>query len=187
MTVRIVWTAALMLLVCGVGSANAQDDPRVGLTMGYPGSIGVLWHVTDRIAIRPEIDFFRTRVTFESSGSALLPANEDEDTSRVIRPGVSALFYLGPMEDLRTYVSPRLVAVSTETSNSDQDSSNYLVSGSFGAQYRLGTRFAVFGEVGVEYSRGETRFSVPSPISGTTTVRRSGVASRSGVGVTLYF
>ena len=56
MTVRIVWTSALILLVCGMGSANAQDNPRVGLTMGYPTSIGVLWHVTDRIAIRPEID-----------------------------------------------------------------------------------------------------------------------------------
>ncbi len=53
MTVRIVRTAVLMLLVCGVGRAYAQDDPRVGLTMGYPTSVGVLWHVTDRIAIRP--------------------------------------------------------------------------------------------------------------------------------------
>ena len=187
MTLRIVSTVALVTLLCGVRTAHAQDNSRVGLVMGYPASIGVLWHVTDRIAIRPEIDFFRTSITFENSGSALLPANEDEDTSRAIRPGVSALFYLGPMEDLRTYVSPRFVFVSTGTSSSDQESSNYLVSGSFGAQYRLGTRFGVFGEIGIEYSRSETRFSVPTPISGTTTVRRTGVASRAGVGVILYF
>ncbi len=123
----------------------------------------------------------------KGSGSALLPATEDENTSRVIRPGVSALFYLGPMEELRTYVSPRFVFVSTEMSSSDQETSNYLVSGSFGAEYRLGTRFAVFGELGIEYNRSETRLSLPTPISGTTTVRRTGVASRSGVGVVLYF
>ena len=125
-------------------------------------------------------------MTFESSGLAALPTT-DEDTSRVIRPGISARFYLWPMEELRTYVSPRYVFVSSEMSSSDQETSNYLVSGSFGAEYRLGTRFAVFGELGIEYSRSETRFALPSPISGTTTVRRSGVASRSGVGVVLYF
>ena len=186
MTKRVVPTVVVLVLA-GVSIAHAQDNRRVGLTMGYPTSIGVLWHVTDRVAVRPEIDVFRSTVTFENSGSALLPASEDEQTSRTVRPGISALFYLGPTEELRTYVSPRFVFVSNDTSSSDQETSSYLVSGSFGVQYRLGSRFSVFGELGVEYSRSETRFSVPTPIAGTTTVRRNGVATRSGVGVVFYF
>jgi hypothetical protein len=162
--------------------------------MGYPTSVGVLWHVTDHIAIRPEIDFFRSRITIERSGGLVpLPA-EEEDTSSVVRPGVSALFYLGPKQDLRTYVSPRFVFVSTDTSGSDQETDSYLTSGSFGGQYWLGRRFAVFGELGIEWTKSTSRFD-STPITtgtitiplGTTTLRRTGVSSRSGVGVVLYF
>ena len=184
---RILSTVALMVPLCGIGTAHGQDNPRVGLVMGYPASIGVLWHVSDRIAVRPEIDFFRSTITIERTGGLIpIPADE-EDTSSVIRPGVSALFYLGAMADLRTYVSPRFVVVSTETTGSDQETDSYLASGSFGAQYRLGRRFAVFGELGIEWTKSTSRFDSATPIAGTTTLRRTGVASRSGVGVVLYF
>ena len=186
MMLRILSTVPLMVLLCGIGTAHAQDNSRIGLVMGYPASIGVLWHVTDRIAIRPEIDFFRSTVTVERTGG-LVPLPEDEDTSSVVRPGVSALFYLGPKEDLRTYVSPRFVFVSTGTTGSDEETDSYLVSGSFGAQYALGRRFAVFGEIGIEWTKSTSRFDSLTPIAGTTTFRRTGVASRSGVGVVLYF
>jgi hypothetical protein len=147
--------------------------------------------VTDRIAIRPEIDFSRTKVTFERTGTSI-PPFDDENTSTVVRPGVSALFYLGQVEQLRTYVSPRFVYVSTDTSGSDETTS-YLVSGSFGAHYRPVSRFAIFGEMGIQWTRSTFRSApleipvLPSPITGTTTLRNTGVSLRSGVGVVLYF
>ena len=41
----------------GGTSADAQEKGKTGVTLGYPASIGLLWHVTDRIAIRPEFSF----------------------------------------------------------------------------------------------------------------------------------
>ena len=183
MTMRVVRTAALVLLVCGVGTAHAQSNRRVGLTMGYPAAIGVLWHVSDRIAIRPEIDFSRVAVTSETT-STVFPGIGDEVTSRIVKPAVSALIYLARRDELRTYVTPRFAYSSSDTSQSDQSSSTYFVSGSFGAQQQVGGQFAVFGELGLEYTRGTTRLSATTL---SITSRRSGIASRAGVGVALYF
>ena len=184
MTTRIARTAALILLVYGVGTAHAQDDPRVGLTMGYPTSVGVLWHISGRVAIRPEIDFFRSTLTTEGTGP--LGPVSSKLTSRGIRPGVSALIYVNRVDQLRTYVSPRFTFTSSDSSDSNQpESSTWLASGSVGAQHQLGSRFAVFGELGLEYSRFKTEFSVLPGLS--TTTRTSRIGTRSGVGVVLYF
>ena len=183
MTVRSARTAALLLLVCGVGTASAQDDQRVGLTMGYPGAVGVLWQINDRIAIRPEIDFSRVTVKSETT-STLFPNDQDETTSRIIRPAVSALIYLSRRDQLRTYVTPRFAYASSDTSQSEQSSSAYTVSGSFGAQQQVGGQFAVFGELGLEYTR---RTSTLSATTLSLTTRSRSIASRAGVGVVLYF
>ena len=183
MTTRVAWTAAVLLLGCGLGTANAQDDPRVGVTMGYPAGVGVLWHATDRMAIRAEIDFSRTAATTETN-STLIPDETDELTTRLIRPGVSALFYLARRGDLRTYVSPRFSYTSTDVSQSGSESWTYAVSGSIGAQHRLGDRFGVFGELGVEYAR--SKFSSSGTVLSLET-RRHTVGIRSGAGVVLYF
>ena len=42
-----VLTAAAPALVC------AQDTHKVGITMGYPASVGLLWHASNKMAIRP--------------------------------------------------------------------------------------------------------------------------------------
>ena len=47
-------SGVLALLLCGVTGAAAQDGGKAGITMGYPASIGILWHAGDRVAIRPE-------------------------------------------------------------------------------------------------------------------------------------
>ena len=31
-------------------AASAQDDPKAGITMGYPASVGIIWQVNDRVA-----------------------------------------------------------------------------------------------------------------------------------------
>ena len=185
MTTRVGWMAALML-IGGVVAAHAQEDRRVGLTMGYPTSVGVLWHVTDRIAIRPEIDASRTKVKSETTSTLAPILNETESSATSIRPGISALIYLVRQDDLRLYVSPRYSYIFSDSSQSGaSESSFWLLSGSIGAQHKLGSRFAVFGELGIEYSRSTIRISDLSFLSGTS--RRSTIGSRSGAGVILYF
>jgi hypothetical protein len=61
-------------------------------------------------------------------------------------------------------------------------SSSSSIFGSFGAQYALGRRFSVFGEVGLGYSRQSLR----SPLSQTRSEAHA-VTTRSGAGVILYF
>jgi hypothetical protein len=65
--------------------------------------------------------------------------------------------------------------------------SNYAAAGSFGAQYVLGKRFGLFGELGLNYSHSGDR--TPSSISSffQSDQKSWSLALRSGVGVILYF
>jgi hypothetical protein len=205
----------LIAMAAAPGAAHAQDAPKVGLTMGYPGSIGVLWRVADRVAVRPEITLSRS--TGEARGSDLAgvaPSSTDESTG--VGAGISALFYVRRSDALRAYVSPRFAYTRASTSASTGGSTvvalstsnstfqSYLTSGSFGAQYALGRRFGVFGEVGVSYSRTSTAVSSTFTTGLTTfvngvvtqstraqTISSSGhsstIAARSGVGVIIFF
>jgi len=81
--------------------AYAQDKGDVGLTMGYPNAIGVIYHVSDRFAIRPEITFST------SSGKNESPLSTTEGDTVSVGVGVSGIFYLRQWDKLRTYVCPR--------------------------------------------------------------------------------
>jgi hypothetical protein len=204
----------LAVLVLFPSAAHAQDEPKLGLTMGYPSAIGVLWHVADRVAIRPE-------ATFSGGSSESSSSNPIVGTDTSLAPsdnwqlgvGVSALFYLKRVEALRTYLAPRFaysrLNTSTNTSggivSSTSDGWAYTTSGSFGAQYSLGRHFGVFGELGVSYTASTTRTSfgesitnvigigLGGPITTTSslTVRSElhahNVSSRSGAGIIFYF
>jgi hypothetical protein len=64
----------------------------------------------------------------------------------------------------------------------------YTGAGSLGAQYSLGTRFGVFGELGVAYSRLRPP-NYQSPISGITVPEPKGSSFglRGSTGVILFF
>jgi len=144
---------------------HAQDTPKIGLVMGYPPSIGVLWQVSSALALRPEINL--SHVSTESRGGDLSgtssPVTTDQTTG--VGVGISALFYFAGRDSLRPFISPRFVysrtSASASTNNntilgpstSESTTSAYGMGGSFGAQYALGRRIGVFGEVGVSYSR----------------------------------
>ena len=49
-------------------SANAQEKGEKGLVIAYPTSVGFIWNVTDRIAIRPDVSF--TKATSAGIGHA---------------------------------------------------------------------------------------------------------------------
>lgn len=175
--------------VCASGAA-AQDESKVGVTMGYPASFGIIWHASDRIAIRPELTLTGSSSETRSSGDFPVELTGD---GWAIGTGVSALIYLHKYDRLRTYVSPRFTYSHTSTTTkttaaiiglgeSTATGNAYGGAGSFGAEYRFADKFAVFGEVGfgVTHTSGTNSLS---PIRPTTT----SWGTRSGVGVTFYF
>jgi hypothetical protein len=175
-------------------AASAQDDPRIGVAMGYPASIGIVWHVTDGIALRPELSATSSSsdLTATTTSSSTVNANDNWQ----VLFGVSALFYLSKHEGLRTYVSPRWAYTrveSTSTSGSPSFTTGstgnvQFVSGSFGAQYTLGRRFAVFGELGLGYTHTTNSPNSSSPaVTLFTESAGHTIGTRSGAGVILYF
>ena len=178
---------ALVLLGTISASAAAQDQRTVGVTMGYPASIGVLWHVSPRVAIRPEFSFTTTSNEFTSALGTVTAS----DVS-AIGVGASGIVYLTDVNKLRTYLSPRFTYARTTSSTeangvsfgSEGSGRSYSAGAAFGAQYALGERFGVFGEVGIGYadqkSSSDTQTFQSSTVSHTW-------SSRTGVGVVLYF
>ena len=171
-------------------AAAAQPTRKVGLTIAFPESVGLLWHVNDRFALRPDFSFSFTSTEIDDDDTGVdLDLSSD---SHQITYGVSALIYVAQWDALRAYVTPRVAFVNghaetTVVASREVDLSGYEFSGSFGAQYGLGDRFAVFGELGLDYS------SVTSEVEGgiggvslpDTKTSRGGL--RSGVGLVFYF
>jgi hypothetical protein len=194
-------------------SASAQDDPKVGITMGYPASVGVFWQVNDRVALRPEFNVQKvsgeSTSTIAISLSSVVPPLSSVVPGSVVSvttsdswqfsAGVSALFYLSTHDALRTYVSPRWAYTRTSNTNSSSTipslslsttASGQSFAGSFGAQYALGRRFGVFGEVGIVFSRSTVSpdgSALTSAIVTTSESVSKTLGVRSGAGVILYF
>lgn len=179
----------LLVLLVSIPAA-AQESGQTGLAVGSPGSIGIIWHASDAIAIRPDFSFSHTH---SESGT---PSGSKSD-SWGVGFGASALFYTGKIRDnVRTYVTPRFAYART---NVDSSASNvtlsarshlntYQYSGSFGIQFTPTRRFSVYGETGIQYATGESVFTTSgSGISSTGKSTNSTFGSRSGIGVVLYF
>jgi hypothetical protein len=207
----VVRPALIVAIVGAACAARAQDAGKVGLTMGYPSSVGVIWNVSDRVAVRPEIGL--SRMTGDATGFDVAgPAPISTNDSTGVGVGISGLIYVGRWDALRAYVSPRFsyarnsasAGTSSSTSFSESLSSSYLTSGSFGAQYSLGRRFGLFGEIGLGYTTTTSSststlttgsVSIVNGIPTTATTTRlvtssshaNSLATRSGVGVIFYF
>jgi len=209
----------LKVLGCGVlllapRAAAAQDTPRFGIVMGFPAAVGVLWNVSERVALRPTIDVSRnsSESTTTSSITSVSPAfpaitttTQTTNTGWSLGVGVAALVYLSKGDALRTYIAPGFqysrgsattderFSVSTgsptqaPTGPETSTSSNYTTSGVFGAQYTLAGRFGFFGEIGVNYVHsGEAASVLLFPITQRDASSWS-AGLRSSVGVVLFF
>jgi hypothetical protein len=195
-------------MVVSVGAnAFAQDAGQIGVTLGYPAAVGVIWHVTDNVAVRPEISFSTGSTESPTVRATLSLPSVDlgETSSTTVTAGVSGLFYFGEWDKLRAYASPRytyarLTSDSGSTFSTDIRNSAYTVTGSFGAQYQLHRRFAVFGETGFGYTHTRTTFSssllvtiipvgpnVPAPVTQSTETISHNWSTRTGAGVIFYF
>lgn len=169
--------------VVAARSASAQDTRTVGVTMGYPGSVGLLWNVTDTVAVRPEFSFS----LFSSDNDLALVAGNSSSDSTIYSVGLSALLYLAKWDMTRAYVVPRYtysrtsIDIASPSGNTFEETRNgHSIGGSFGAQHALGERFGVYGELGLEYSRFNSDTLGADQRSHT-------FATQSGVGVIIYF
>lgn len=168
-------SAWLVFVLSACGTAAAQDTGKVGVTMAFPASLGVIFHATDTVAIRPEFSFARNT----TEGSV-------ETNTWTLGTGVSALFYLHNYDHVRTYVSPRYgyshaSASASSSSIADTTVTSWSVTGSFGTEYAPTPKFSVFGEIGVGYTRQST-----TPGIGGFNLKGASTAMRAGVGIIFY-
>ncbi|HEX6324576.1 MAG TPA: outer membrane beta-barrel protein [Vicinamibacterales bacterium] len=191
MLIRALLLAVLCVMVLPATS-RAQERGQVGLTMGFPTAAGFIWHATGRLAVRPEITFAQAT----SKADASLPNASVETSSRSLAYGASLLWYFGASDNVRPYVSPRVVysRLTTEDSrpslpgaddDDDDPAGTVAVSGALGVQYTPARRFAVFGEVGVARAHTEQTRDFPGIITVTTSV--TSWSTRGAVGVIWYF
>jgi len=164
-------------LVLGIPVAgSAQDAGKTGVTLAYPGAVGILWHVSDAVALRPTVTFSRV---------SLAGLSDTHSTS--LGADLSVLLYMKKYDAVRTYVSPRLSYVRSSNSGAagtiplDLTSHSTGFAGSFGAQYTPTPHFGVYAEAGVGYSRR----TAPSSISSITS-RSTSWGTTAGVGVVVY-
>jgi hypothetical protein len=184
MRARVVLFVLLVLVVLVVFArpSSAQGTPRVGLTMAVPGAVGLIWHATDALAIRPDLTFSQSA---SDSGASLTTS------STSVGVGVSALFYVRTWDNLRAYLSPRFgykrSSVTYAGSSPLSPSSDaYSGSGAVGAEYLLHRRFAVFAETGFAYTHSDFTGTTSSPgLSLDSSSHTWG--TRAGVGAILYF
>jgi hypothetical protein len=178
-----------MTVACTLGTsvlALAQEHGKAGVTVGYPGDIGILWHASDAIAIRPVFSF-----SHSSSESATGGGSSGWSTG----VGVSALFYLKKYDNVRTYVSPQFTWTHTSaeitptlpsqgTAAPSVNNSNNGTggNGAFGVQYTPSPHFGVYGELGIGYAHQKTTFGTTTPLSS----KGSTWGGFAGVGVVFY-
>ena len=198
---HLVVCVAAALLVGRV--AAAQEAGQVGVTMGYPTAVGVLWHLTSRVAIEPEIAISRIRAEsqFESTviigtttlTTAVLTTTTDGWTSS---PGVALRIYVAKWDNVSTYVAPAYSYHRTSTTTTTTAPITFPGSGTrtdtrkslseahemramFGVQYAPHRKFSVFGEVGLRYADAD--------LPRVTSVSGAGLGSASSSGTTKSF
>lgn len=182
--------------------AAAQDTPKLGLVIGYPAQVGLLWNLSEKVAIRPEVNWTHsssespgTSTTFGSAGLTTVQTTSTSE-SNALGVGVSGLIHIWRQEALRVYVSPRfsythqdasidlgLPATTIVPVLTHSTTNTYGVAGSLGGQYTLARHFGVFGEVGVAYTRATVSTDALILANGKNT----SVGLRSGAGVILFF
>jgi|RhiMethySRZTD1v2_1073278.scaffolds.fasta_scaffold00937_6 hypothetical protein len=173
-------------LLC-VRQASAQDAGSIGVTMGYPASVGLLWHVTERVALRPELTFNHSST--ETDTTLPIGGINTSASNNYVVVGLSALFYVAKWDSTRAYVVPRYGFSRSTTStegvvvtqlNFESTVTTHSGGVSFGAQHLLGEHFAIYGELGLSYDRLSTELP-------TAEGHGHAFGTRSGVGVTVYF
>ncbi len=185
----------IVVAVVIAAPAAAQDAGSVGLTMGYPAAIGVVWHVTERLALRPDFTLSTSTTESTSTNDSIFgpQVSTTTSTSWSTAVGLSALVYLKTADQLRFYVAPRAAYLRTSididddqplAATFDNTSTGFVAAGAVGVQYNAHDRFAIFGELGAQYT---SQSSSSAFLTSRTRGENRTAGLRSAVGVTLYF
>jgi hypothetical protein len=194
---RMTWAAAVLVVVMGWSQTAAAQDEKVGLTMGYPTAVGILWQVSESVAVRPEFSW--TRLSVDNQGTF---AQSTTDSSGV-GFAISALVRLRQWGAVRSYVAPRFEVAHTTFETVlespsffppgfvsrvlETTATSYEGGGSIGVQASPAPHFGVFGEVGLMFGRTTTTEDASALQSERNTTRGNSVGIRSAVGVILFF
>lgn len=197
---RVLMSALLAgVMTMAAQPAAAQGAGTVGVTMGYPGALGVVWHITDRLALRPDVAITRTdaeTVTTPTGSFAGVPGltSTSRSESWGSTVGLSALVTVSTIDRLRLYLVPRVAYSRTTADNEtglegalsgyESTTTGVTASGSFGTQLSLHDRFAVFGELGLQYS---TQSTTSDFLGARNESEGTSFGLRSAIGVTFYF
>src|SRR5688500_14629307 len=85
----------------------AAQSGKLGLSIGYLTSLGVVWQPTALVGIRPE--FTLELFDAESTSVSRLGTSQFSTDTRLVGVGLSALFLVYREENLSVYVSPRYI------------------------------------------------------------------------------
>jgi outer membrane protein W len=181
---RLFWLAVVTLLV--TATAYAQEPSKVGITMAYPASFGIVWDASKAFAIRPAITF--------GGGSSNDAASIAESSNWNVGATISALFYMKKYDNVRTYVSPsyRYSHTSTKTTPSSSTQPGLPsveltgngngASGTFGAEYAPTSRVRIYAEIGFAYVHAKNSVTITSFSNSTTNTW----GTTAGVGFVFY-
>ena len=174
----------IAVMMCG--TARAQEPGKIGITMGYPASVGVIWEATKTIAIRPVVTF----AGMSSDANGLT----SQSSSWAVGMNLSALLYVKKYDNVRTYVSPSYryshssssitpsTTITGGVSNVDTSLNSNGASGTFGAEYAPGSRVRIYGEVGFAFTHMTSSSSSGSGLS----VSGNSWGTTAGVGFVFY-
>jgi hypothetical protein len=164
----------LIVVLIATPAADAQKRGETALTIGHPSAVGLMWHVAQRVALRSDVAFSKSKTE--------VPNGTIDDVWSAAF-GLSALFYFPPVDSLRMYLAPRLTYGRTDGEPRPR-SETYGLSARIGLQYPLSRKLSVYGEAGVQYSRTTTPMSSQF---GPADLKRYAWDTPSGVGIAFHF
>lgn len=179
-------------------AASAQTDRRIGVTLGHPVQVGVMWHVTDRVAVRPEVSFSagstETEIEFGGlPGSPRRTTTIEGDLSSVAID-LNLLITVKSWDAVRVNLVPSYKYLRTTSTSiasffvggapptiaaEESTSHDHFGGGALGVQFTPHQRFGIFAEAGLQYT------SSVRGLDGDFKLKALGTAGT--IGVVLYF
>lgn len=98
--------AVALLGSFAASTATAQQKGQVGVAFESGPAIGIVWHVSDNVALIPEVSFSRYWSEYESSLFRSSPYSSSAK-SWSVGFGLGTRFYIRRQDELGIYVGPQ--------------------------------------------------------------------------------
>jgi hypothetical protein len=119
-------------------------------------TVGVTWHVTPTVALRPTFNFSHTKAdsdTLSGLDGTVTQTNTAKTTN--VGGGLEALAYLSRSEPLSTYLAGSYRYGHISANGGARGSHSNTAAASLGAQYAFNKRLSIYGETGIRYTSSE--------------------------------